>query len=335
LTNQPTLIPWVEQFRDAIGFGVQTFALDSDPQPSKTVIAAGQLVDKLGFDAFFIGDHPGYATEAWLHLAAVAVTTSRVRLGSIVNCASYRHPAYLARLAADLDNISGGRLLLGLGIGWNDQEFGQLGIPFNSIRERQEALVETIDIVRGLWGEEPFTYHGKHWSTTAGRVVPPPVQQPGPPLIIAGSGELGTLRQVAKYADACNFGAGRNVGAVRGDDQVRQKLQILRQRCDEIGRNYDDILKSYFVTWLILGETDEDAQAKLNGYYPEGLTDEQRVTRIAGSPERVISYFQSLVDDGIQYFVVQIMDAGDAETMKLLAREVAPKVKSRTQMVNE
>jgi alkanesulfonate monooxygenase SsuD/methylene tetrahydromethanopterin reductase-like flavin-dependent oxidoreductase (luciferase family) len=325
------LIPWVEQFRNTVGFGVQTVAHDSDPQPSRTVIAAGQLVDELGYDAFFIGDHPGYATEAWLHLSAVAMTTSRVRLGSVVNCASYRHPAYLARLAADLDNISGGRLLLGLGIGWNTQEFGQLGIPFSSIRERQEALGETIDIVRSLWDKELFTYHGKHWSTIEGRVAPPPVQQPGPPLIIAGSGEQGTLRQVAKYANACNFGAGRNVGAVRGDDQVRHKLDVLRQRCEEIGRNYDHILKSYFVTWLMLGKTDEAAQAKLNRYYPDGLTDEQRITRIAGSPERVTPYFQSLVDDGIQYFVVQIMDAGDTETMKLLAREVIPRVRSRAQ----
>jgi alkanesulfonate monooxygenase SsuD/methylene tetrahydromethanopterin reductase-like flavin-dependent oxidoreductase (luciferase family) len=307
---------------------VQAVAHDSDPRPSATVIAAGQLVEQLGFDAFFIGDHPGYATEAWLHLSAVAVTTSRVRLGSIVNCAGYRHPAYLARLAADLDNISGGRLLLGLGIGWNTQEFGQLGVPFTSVRERQEGMSETIDIVRGLWGEEQFTYQGKHWSTTEGRVVPPPVQQPGPPLIIAGSGEQGTLRQVAKYADACNFGAGRNVGAVRGDDQVRHKLDVLRQRCDEIGRDYDAILKSYFVTWLILGKTDEAAQSKLNRYYPDGLIDDQKLTRIAGSPERVIPYFQSLVDDGIQYFVVQIMDANDTETMELLAREVVPKVRA-------
>jgi alkanesulfonate monooxygenase SsuD/methylene tetrahydromethanopterin reductase-like flavin-dependent oxidoreductase (luciferase family) len=323
------MAPWAAQFRDTVGFGVQTFALDSDPHPTKTVIAAGQLIDKLGFEAFFIGDHPGYATEAWLHLSAVAVTTSRVRLGSIVNCASYRHPAYLARLAADLDNISDGRLLLGLGIGWNTQEFAQLDIPFTSVRERQEALSETIEIVRGLWGNEPFNYHGKHWSTTEGRVAPPPVQQPGPPLIIAGSGEQGTLRQVAKYADACNFGAGRNVGAVRGDDQLRHKLDILRQRCAEVGRNYDEILKSYFVTWLILGETDEAAQAKLNRYYPDGLTDDQRITRIAGSPERVIPYFQALVDASIQYFVVQIMDAADTETMELLAKEVVPNIKAR------
>src|SRR3954452_7635194 len=184
---QAPLLPWVEQFRDKVGFGIEALAWADDPEPSKTVIAAGQLVDELGYDAFFIGDHPGYATEAWIHLAAVAMTTSKVRLGSVVNCASHRHPAMLARLAADLDNISGGRLMLGLGIGWNAEEFAQLGIPFLSVRERQEALVETIEIVRGLWGPDPFTFHGNYYSTTKGHVVPPPLQQPGPPHLIAGS----------------------------------------------------------------------------------------------------------------------------------------------------
>jgi alkanesulfonate monooxygenase SsuD/methylene tetrahydromethanopterin reductase-like flavin-dependent oxidoreductase (luciferase family) len=329
VTTQASLLPWIEQFRDRVGFGIQAVAHGSDPHPSNSVIAAGQLVDKLGFDAFLIGDHPGYATDPWLHLAAVAATTSNVRLGSIVNCASYRHPAMLARLAADLDNISGGRLLLGLGIGWNTHEFGQLGLPFLSTRDRQDALAETIEIVRGLWGPESFTFNGRHYSTTEGHVTPPPIQQPGPPLIIAGGGEQRTFRQVAKYADACNFGAGRNVGAARSDEEIRHKLDVLRQRCDEIGRPYEDILKTHFTTWLILAKTDVEAQEKLNRYYPNGLTDDQRLTRIAGSPERVVPYFQSLVDTGIQYFVVQIMDAGDTQTMELLAKDVASHVRSR------
>jgi alkanesulfonate monooxygenase SsuD/methylene tetrahydromethanopterin reductase-like flavin-dependent oxidoreductase (luciferase family) len=327
--TQAPLLPWVEQFRDKVGFGIEAFAWADDSSPSRSVIAAGQLVDELGYDAFFIGDHPGYATEAWIHLAAVAMTTSRVRLGSVVNCASYRHPAMLARLAADLDHISGGRLMLGLGIGWNAEEFAQLGIPFLSVRERQEALVETIVIVRGLWGPEPFTFQGKHYSTSKGHVVPPPLQQPGPPLLIAGSGEETTFRQVAKYADACNFGAGRNVGIVRGDEEIRQKLAVLRQRCDEIGRPYNQILKTHFTTWLILGDTDQEAQEKLIRYYPDGLNEDQKITRIAGSPTRVIPYFQSLVDAGMQYFVIQILDARDTQTIELLAKEVAPHIKAK------
>lgn len=335
MTTQAPLLSWVEQFREKVGFGIEVFAHASDPRPSEAVIAAGQLVDRLGIDAYLIGDHPGYATEAWLHLAAVAMTTSRVRLGSVVNCASHRHPAMLARLAADLDNISGGRLLLGLGIGWNAHEFGQLGLPFRSVRERQEALAETVEIIRGLWGPEPFTFSGRYYSTTEGHVAPPPIQQPAPPLIIAGAGEQTTFRLVAKYANACNFGPGRNVGVVRSGDEIQRKLDVLHQRCDEIGRPFDQILKSHFTSWLILGDTDEEAQEKLTGYYPDGLTDDQRLTRIAGSPARVIPYFQSLVDAGMQYFVVQILDARDTQTMELLATEVAPQVRSLAQRAND
>jgi alkanesulfonate monooxygenase SsuD/methylene tetrahydromethanopterin reductase-like flavin-dependent oxidoreductase (luciferase family) len=108
---------WVRQFRERVGWGLQTFARPDDPAPAQSILAAGRLADALGFDAFFIGDHPAYAPEAWLHLAALAVQTNRVCLGSVVLCAGYRPPVLTARLAADLDNLSGGRAILGLGHG--------------------------------------------------------------------------------------------------------------------------------------------------------------------------------------------------------------------------
>src|SRR5829696_10006961 len=106
---------WVREFHQRIGWGLQAFALPDEPDPAPRVLAAGRLADTLGFDAFFIGDHPAYAPEVWLHLGALAVQTSRVRLGSVVLCAGYRPPVLTARLAADLDNLSGGRVILGLG----------------------------------------------------------------------------------------------------------------------------------------------------------------------------------------------------------------------------
>jgi alkanesulfonate monooxygenase SsuD/methylene tetrahydromethanopterin reductase-like flavin-dependent oxidoreductase (luciferase family) len=318
---------WVEQWRDRIGFAVQTFAWGDDPRPGASFIHAGQLAEELGFDAVLIGDHPGYQTEAWLHLTAVAMRTARIRLGSVVNCVYHRHPVMLARLAADLDHLSGGRVILGLGIGWNEAEFRQLGMVFPPVPARQEALEEAIRIIRGVWGPEPFTFHGKHWWTEGGHVVPPPLQRPSIPLLVAGGGEKTTLRQVARYADACNFGAGRNVGKARDVQDLQRKLAVLRGYCEEIGRPYDDILRTHFTTWLILAETEAAAQGKLNRYYPNGLTEEQRLTRIVGTPERIIPYFQRLADAGMQYFVVQIMDAADEETFRLLAREVAPHIR--------
>ena len=122
--------PWVREFHHRIGWGLQASAQPHDPDPGRRVMAAGRLADTLGFDAFFLGDHPAYAPEVWLHLGALAVQTSRVRLGSVVLCAGYRPPVLTARLAADLDNLSRGRAILGLGHGWNAAEFAQLGLPF-------------------------------------------------------------------------------------------------------------------------------------------------------------------------------------------------------------
>ena len=138
-----------------MSFALQVFPIDTPVDPAAHLLAAGRLAEDLGFDAFFVGDHPAWALDPWLHLAALAVTTERIGLGVNVCCALYRHPVLTARLAADLDNLSGGRLILGLGNGWDANEFANLGLPFLPARERQAALAEAIEIIRGVWGEDP------------------------------------------------------------------------------------------------------------------------------------------------------------------------------------
>ncbi|HEX2281256.1 MAG TPA: LLM class flavin-dependent oxidoreductase [Thermomicrobiales bacterium] len=317
---------WARQFRNRVGWGLQAFPAPHDPDPTSRVLAAGRLADALGYDAFFLGDHPGYAPEVWLHLAALAVQTSRVRLGSVVLCAGYRPPVLTARLAADLDNLSRGRVILGLGHGWNATEFAQLGLRFPPVPERQAALAETIEIIRGVWGPEPFSYHGHHHRTEREQVLPPPVQQPAPPLILAGSGERTALRLVARYADASNFGPGHATGLVRTADEVRRKNALLDRHCREAGRGPRTVLRTHFTSWLILAPTERAARTKLNHYYPKGLNEEQRFSRVVGTPAQVAVYYQSLVDSGMEYFVVQTLDAADTETIELLAREVIPLV---------
>jgi alkanesulfonate monooxygenase SsuD/methylene tetrahydromethanopterin reductase-like flavin-dependent oxidoreductase (luciferase family) len=317
---------WVRDFRQRVGWGLQAFALPHDPDSAPRVMAAGRLADTLGFDAFFLGDHPAYAPEVWLHLGALAVQTSRVRLGSVVLCAGYRPPVLTARLAADLDNLSDGRAILGLGHGWNATEFAQLGLPFPSVPERQAALVEYVEIIRGVWGPEPFSFRGRFHSTEGERVVPPPVQRPTPPLILAGGGERTALRLVARYADACNFGPGHATGLARTSDDVQRKNGVLDRYCQEVGRDPRSVLRTHFTSWLMLAPTDTAARAKLDHYYPEGINEEQRFSRVVGTPAKVAAYYQSLVDAGMEYFVVQTLDAADTETIKLLAREVMPRV---------
>lgn len=318
--------PWVASFRNRVGWGLQAFALPDDQVPAASILAAGRRADELGLDAFFIGDHPAYAPDAWLHLGVLAVQTSRVRLGSVVLCAGYRPPVLNARLAADLDNLSRGRVILGLGHGWNASEFAQLGLPYPAVPERQQALAETVEIIRGVWGPEPFTFHGVHHSTVNERVAPPPVQQPGPPLILAGAGEKTALRLVARYADACNFGAGHATGLLRTPDEVQRKNEILDRYCLEAGRDPRTVLRTHFTSWLMLAPTEAAALAKRDRYYPNGLNEEQQYSRVIGTPEQAAAYYQGLVDVGVEYFVVQILDATDLETVDLLARELAPRV---------
>jgi alkanesulfonate monooxygenase SsuD/methylene tetrahydromethanopterin reductase-like flavin-dependent oxidoreductase (luciferase family) len=321
---------WVRKFRNRVGWGLQAFALPHDPDPAPRVLAAGRMADALGFDAFFLGDHPAYAPEVWLHLGALAVQTSRVRLGSVVLCAGYRPPVLTARLAADLDNLSGGRAILGLGHGWNATEFAQLGLPFPPVPERQAALAESIEIIRGVWGPDPFTFQGQYHGTERERIVPPPVQQPSPPLILAGGGERTALRLVARYADASNFGPGHATGLVRTPDEVQRKNAVLDRRCEEVGRDPRNVLRTHFTSWLMLAPTDAAARAKLAHYYPEGINEEQQFSRVVGTPEKVAAYYQSLVEAGMQYFVVQTLDAVDTETIALLAHEVIPRVQPRS-----
>lgn len=324
MTQHGGVHPWVSARRERITFGLQAFARHDDPEPTRRVLEAGRLADRLGLDAFYLGDHPARATECWMHLAVLAATTERVWLGSIVNCLGYRYPMLIARQAADLDHMAGGRSILGLGIGWDAGEFQQLGLPYPSIRARQEALDEAVAIIDGVWGDEPFTFEGRHYSLQNARVTPRPIQQPRPPLLIAGAGEQVTLRQVARYGDACNFGASPQIGGVRTVDDVRHKFAVLRAHCNESGRPYDDILRTHFTAWLMIAPTEAEAEAKMRRYYPNGLTEDQRFSRVIGTPEQVAAYYQTLVDVGVQHFACQSLDAEDTETFELLANEVAP-----------
>jgi alkanesulfonate monooxygenase SsuD/methylene tetrahydromethanopterin reductase-like flavin-dependent oxidoreductase (luciferase family) len=194
--------------------------------------------------------------------------------------------------------------------------------------DRQAALAEAIEIIRGVWGPEPFTFRGKYHSTIGERVVPPPRQRPYPPMIIAGSGQRTALRLVAKYADASNFGAGHATGLLRTTDDIKQKNAVLDRYCREAGRDPQSVLRTHFTSWLMLAPTERAAMAKRDRYYPSGLNEEQRYSRVIGTPKQAAVHYQELVNAGMQYFVVQTLDAADTETIELLARELVPLVRS-------
>lgn len=323
-----TAHPWVERYRSRIGIAVQGGALPNDPSANEIVLRAGRLTEAVGLDGFFIGDHPGNAPEAFVHLAALARETQSISLGSIVFCIYHRHPVMFARQIADLDQISQGRALIGLGIGWNAPEFARLGMTLPPVPQRQRALEEYLAIMDGVWSGHPFDFAGETFSTVAADVVPGPLQSPRPPVVIAGAGQRVTLRQVARFADACNFGASANTGAIRGAADVARRFEILRQHCDAVGRDYGDILRTHFTSWLFVAGSERDLRTKRERYFPNGLTEEQRSTRIFGTPDQIVAYCAELVDAGVQYFVMQTQDASDLESIELLGREVAPRVRA-------
>jgi alkanesulfonate monooxygenase SsuD/methylene tetrahydromethanopterin reductase-like flavin-dependent oxidoreductase (luciferase family) len=324
--------PWVAERREGIRFALQVDTQRDDPQPGTQLLAAGRLAEALGFDAFFTGDHPSWQADPWLHMAALAGMTERIGLGPMVSCVLYRPPVVTARLAADLDHLSGGRLILGLGIGWDaaalgwgTNEFDRLGLPYPSTRDRQGALSEAIAIIKGVWGPTPFTFQGRYYAAKDAQVSPPPLQGT-PPIFIAGAGER-TLRQVAELADACNVGT-VVAGSVDTPDDARHKLAVLRRHCHEIGRPYETILRTHFTIWLILAEDEASVQRKVARYFPDGRDAIWQRACVAGAPEQVVPYFQSFADAGMQYFVVQVLDARDEETIRLLAEAVMPNITS-------
>jgi alkanesulfonate monooxygenase SsuD/methylene tetrahydromethanopterin reductase-like flavin-dependent oxidoreductase (luciferase family) len=249
-TGEVNTAPSVTAHQEGVSFAPELATTDTAADPTRHLLQAGQLADELGFDALFLPDHPTFMPDCWLHLAALAATTKRIRLGTGVACALYRHPVVLARLAADLDRKCGGRFVLGLSVGWSASELARLGLALPPTRVRQIALEETIAILHGVWGGQPFTYHGSYFATEQARIDPSPVQQPPHGFSSPGGGERGTLRQVTQYTDACQLGDFGMLNGASSPAGIHAKLGVLSQHCTAVGRAYDAILRTHFTGWL-------------------------------------------------------------------------------------
>lgn len=312
--------PWVGEATGRTRFGIMDPRLGVD-QGWTDVLPRVQQAEALGFDSYWVSDHPLLNPDCWTRLAALAVTTRSIRLGSLVSCIYYRHPALLARIVADIDRMSDGRLILGLGIGDFAPEFEQLGLAFPAAPVRQQGLEEAIHILRGVWGEEPFTLEGDHFCVHEARVQPAPVQQPRVPILIAGAGERVTLRQVAAFADASNFGPNPHTGNVLSVDEVRRKLAVLHEHCVRLDRPYQSVLRTYWSPPVVLAETHHALQRKVatitaeeHRFYGEHM--------VVATPEEAIPHYQHLVDAGLQYFIFHTR--ADPDTARLLAEQVLP-----------
>jgi alkanesulfonate monooxygenase SsuD/methylene tetrahydromethanopterin reductase-like flavin-dependent oxidoreductase (luciferase family) len=268
-----------------------------------------------------------------MHLAVIAMKTERICLGQLVAASPYRAPVLTARLQADLDRLSNGRSILGLGIGWNASDYGlgvnefdRMGLPYPDVTSRQAAMEEAVTIVRGVWGSEPFTFCGSHYQVRDAR-VDPPVQDGGVPLVIAGGGTR-TLQQLARLGDIANFGPGP-AGQVETASDARKRLQVLQTACDSIGRPYDDILRSHFTHWLVMARDSAAVSAKIARYFPDGLDAFWGKYLVAGTPDSVAQHYQEYVNAGVEYFIVQSLDPDDEETIAMISSELAPRLQAR------
>jgi F420-dependent oxidoreductase-like protein len=184
------------------------------------------------------GDVAGFCLEGWTMLAAFAAVTERLRLGLMVTGNTYRHPAVLAKIAATVDVISGGRLDFGIGAGWNEYEHESMGIPLYKPGERIRRFEEACEVIKRLFTEQTVNFDGRYYQLKDAHGEPKPVQKPYPPFVIGGGGEKLTLRVVAKYADIWNYTGG-------SVEEFAHKVGVLREHCAEIGRDPDEIELSY------------------------------------------------------------------------------------------
>ena len=280
------------------------------------------------FDQLWLMDHfvtgmgaamgsDGPCMEGWTTLSALALATSRVRLGILVSGNTYRHPAVLAKMATTVDQISGGRLEFGLGGAWHTFEHAAFAIPFHTTRERLERLDEAVQVIKLLWTKDRPKFQGRYYQLDGPPYNPPNVQQPHPPILIGGGGEKRTLRTVAKYADATNVSG--------TPEDVRHKYEVLEQHCKDVGRDFSQIRRTIQVP-LFLNEDPAFQQRVIQGTmaFRGGTEEEARRSNLMGSLDDVKAGVQSFIDAGVQEIIVAQFPRSHRESILRFSQEVIP-----------
>ena len=292
--------------------------------PFATIKERAQLADRLGYHSIWFVDHMWSRglpdldhLEAWTLMAATAAVTERLGIGTLVLCNSYRNPALLAKMAASLDHVSNGRLLLGLGAGWMDEEYRAYGYPFPSTRIRIEQLDEALSIIKLLFQEPRATFQGKYYAVDEAVNNPKPVQKPHPPILIGGAGEKRLLRVVAQHADIWN--CPNNVAL-----ELEHKLAVLRAHCDAIGRDPATLEVSEQCV-VVLGRNQKDLAGKLKfAKQALGAVFDVDKTALKGTPDQLIDAIRARSQQGVTFFTMLFGDFNQPETLELFAEKVAP-----------
>jgi F420-dependent oxidoreductase-like protein len=309
-------------------FGLQHPYFTSDGEGGqifKTLTATALNAEEGGFDSFWLMDHlimfsvggtkpEDPMPESWTTLSSLIGVTKKIRLGTLVTGNIYRNPALLAKMGATVDVLSGGRLFMGVGAGWFEKEAEAYGIPHYDVQGRLKRLEEALQIIRGMWSEDSFSFEGKFYKVNKAICMPKPVQKPHPPIMIGGNGEKTLLRLVAKYGDACNLLL-RNVAV------VRHKLSVLKEHCKAVGRDYDEILKTNLCHVIIAKNRREATSiAKEEGYTLKML----KSHAIFGTPAQVKAGIRELADVGLEYLILNMPPKKEEAMLKQFAEEIIP-----------
>jgi len=290
-----------------------------------TLLAVASTAEAEGFDAFFRSDHylsmggdglPG-PTDAWITLAGLARETSRLRLGTLVSSATFRLPGPLAIAVAQVDAMSGGRVELGLGAGWYDDEHRAYGIPFPPTGQRFARLEEQLAVITGLWSTPvgtTFDHDGAHYQLRSSPALPKPAQSPRPPVIVGGGGQRRTPALAARFADEYNTPFLDPLGA-------RRQFDLVARACEAVGRDPASLRHSSAV--VVCCGADKGEVARRAAAIGRGVDDLAR-SGACGTPAEVAARLSEWAEAGASSLYLQILDLSDLDHLRLIAREVAP-----------
>jgi F420-dependent oxidoreductase-like protein len=310
------------------------FGVQIEPQFGFTYAEVAEIAkdaERAGFTSLWVSDHifldaqseRRNCLEAWTLITALAPITTRLRLGTLVTCNSYRLPSLLAKTAASFDHLSNGRLEFGIGAGWKEAEYRAYGIPFPPIGTRLAQLEEAVRLIRLLWTQERASFSGTHYRLENAVCAPKPVQQPLK-IWVGGAGEKKLLRLVAERADGWNMIFGAPL------PEVKRKVGVLRRHCDAVGRDFATIEKSLFIVACVVEREEElstraaEVQRALGS---AGLLQAAQAAGTAGTAERVAETLRGFQELGFDYFIAMFPYKQDREMLQRFAETVMPRLR--------
>jgi F420-dependent oxidoreductase-like protein len=275
--------------------------------------------ERLGYDSVWLDDHLMFGKkpvlECWTTIAALSSITTKIRLGTMVLCNSFRNPALLAKMAATLDVISNGRLEFGIGAGVQRDEHAAYGIPFLQPHERIGRMNEAVEIIKKMWTEEKASYEGKYYRINEAVCEPKPLQKPHPPITIGGSGEKLTLKVAAQHADRCDW------GHIPSLELYKHKLAVLENHCKAVGRNSQEIEKSCWLGGQIfIASNQKEMDEKVLQWKPKNasLKDFKKLSLI-GTPDECRQKIRQYASLGVTYFMLFFGDLPNLSSARLFA----------------